>query len=111
MGAAGLGARVALVERAPARRRLPEHRLRAVEGAAAIGARGGRRAAGAGGSASASPASSADFAAVMRRMRERRADISPHDSAERLRAAGVDVYFGDARFTGAIDASTSAAGR
>src|SRR4029077_9388578 len=41
-----------------------------------------------------------DFAAVMRRMRERRADISPHDSAERLRAAGVDVYFGEARFTG-----------
>jgi pyruvate/2-oxoglutarate dehydrogenase complex dihydrolipoamide dehydrogenase (E3) component len=42
---------------------------------------------------------------VMRRMRERRADISPHDSAERLRAAGVDLYFGDARFTGpsAID--------
>jgi pyruvate/2-oxoglutarate dehydrogenase complex dihydrolipoamide dehydrogenase (E3) component len=42
----------------------------------------------------------ADFTTVMRRMRERRADISPHDSAERLRAAGVDVYFGDARFIG-----------
>ena len=38
----------------------------------------------------------------MRRMRERRADISPHDSAERLRAAGVDVYFGDARFTSRV---------
>jgi pyruvate/2-oxoglutarate dehydrogenase complex dihydrolipoamide dehydrogenase (E3) component len=42
-----------------------------------------------------------DFASVMQRLRERRADISPHDSAERLRAAGVDVYFGDARFAGA----------
>jgi pyruvate/2-oxoglutarate dehydrogenase complex dihydrolipoamide dehydrogenase (E3) component len=41
----------------------------------------------------------ADFGVVMRRMRERRADISPRDSASRLRAAGVDVYFGEARFT------------
>ena len=41
----------------------------------------------------------ADFGAVMQRMRERRADISPHDSASRLRSAGVDVYFGEARFT------------
>ena len=41
-----------------------------------------------------------DFGAVMRRMRERRAEIGRHDSAERLQAAGVDVYFGEARFTG-----------
>ena len=41
-----------------------------------------------------------DFAAVMQRMRRIRARISRVDSAERLRAAGVDVYFGDARFTG-----------
>jgi pyruvate/2-oxoglutarate dehydrogenase complex dihydrolipoamide dehydrogenase (E3) component len=41
-----------------------------------------------------------DFPVVMRRMRERRADLSPNDSAARLRAAGVDVYFGDARFSG-----------
>ena len=47
-GAAGLGATVALVERAPDGRRLPERRLRAVEGAAARGrAPGTRRAAGA----------------------------------------------------------------
>ena len=64
---------------------------------AAAEARRARRA-----SASASPGVDADFAAVMRRMRERRADISPHDSAARLRAAGVDVYFGDARFTGRV---------
>jgi pyruvate/2-oxoglutarate dehydrogenase complex dihydrolipoamide dehydrogenase (E3) component len=34
----------------------------------------------------------------MRRLRDRRADIAPHDSAERLRALGVDVFFGEARF-------------
>jgi pyruvate/2-oxoglutarate dehydrogenase complex dihydrolipoamide dehydrogenase (E3) component len=28
-----------------------------------------------------------------------RAEISPHDSAQRLQAAGVDVYFGSAKFT------------
>jgi pyruvate/2-oxoglutarate dehydrogenase complex dihydrolipoamide dehydrogenase (E3) component len=38
---------------------------------------------------------------VMQRMRERRAGISPHDSAARLRGAGVDVYFGEAAFAGA----------
>src|SRR4051812_13503742 len=41
-----------------------------------------------------------DFAAVMERMRRVRARISRVDSAERLRLAGVDVYFGDARFVG-----------
>lgn len=41
-----------------------------------------------------------DFAAVMARMRARRADIAPHDSASRLAALGVDVFFGRARFTG-----------
>ena len=41
-----------------------------------------------------------DFAAVMERMRRIRADIAPHDSAERLRAAGIDVFFGAARFSG-----------
>ncbi len=41
-----------------------------------------------------------DFAAVMARMRRIRADIAPHDSAERLRNAGIDVYFGPARFSG-----------
>jgi pyruvate/2-oxoglutarate dehydrogenase complex dihydrolipoamide dehydrogenase (E3) component len=42
---------------------------------------------------------SVDFAAVMQRMRKRRAAIAVHDSAERLRAAGVDVFFGGAAFT------------
>ncbi len=99
MGAAGLGARVALVERAllggdclntgcvPSKAILRSAR------AAAEARRApelGIRVAGV----------DADFTSVMRRMRERRADISPHDSAARLRAAGVDVYFGDARFAG-----------
>ena len=98
MGAAGLGARVALIERGllggdclvtgcvP-----PKANIRTA--CAAADARRadafGVRVAGI----------EPDFAAVMRRMRERRADISPHDSAARLRAAGVDVYFGEARFT------------
>ena len=41
-----------------------------------------------------------DFAAVMERVRSVRARVSRHDSAERLAALGVDVFFGDARFTG-----------
>jgi pyruvate/2-oxoglutarate dehydrogenase complex dihydrolipoamide dehydrogenase (E3) component len=41
-----------------------------------------------------------DFAAVMQRMRRLRAEISQHDSARRFQGQGVDVYFGDARFTG-----------
>ena len=100
MGASGLGARVALVERAllggdclntgcvPSKALLRSARAAAeARRAPALGVRAGQV--------------EADFALVMQRLRERRADISPHDSAERLRAAGVDVYFGDARFTGA----------
>jgi pyruvate/2-oxoglutarate dehydrogenase complex dihydrolipoamide dehydrogenase (E3) component len=98
IGAAGLGARVALVERAllggdclvtgcvPSKAILRSARAAAeARQAEAVGVR----------VAGVEP----DFGAVMRRMRERRADISPHDSAARLRAAGVDVYFGEARFT------------
>jgi pyruvate/2-oxoglutarate dehydrogenase complex dihydrolipoamide dehydrogenase (E3) component len=98
MGAAGLGARVALVERAllggdclvtgcvPSKAIVRSARAAAdARGAGAVGVR--------------VTGVEADFGAVMRRMRERRADISPHDSASRLRSAGVDVYFGEARFT------------
>ena len=46
-----------------------------------------------------------DFAAVMQRMRRIRTRISRIDSIDRLRAAGVDVFFGEARFT-APDAVT-----
>ena len=99
MGAAGLGARVALVERGllggdclntgcvPSKAILRSARAAAeARRAPSLGVR----------VAEVVP----DFAAVMRRMRERRADISPHDSAARLRDAGVDVYFGEAAFTG-----------
>jgi pyruvate/2-oxoglutarate dehydrogenase complex dihydrolipoamide dehydrogenase (E3) component len=40
-----------------------------------------------------------DFATVMQRVRAVRARISRADSAHRLTAAGVDVFFGQARFT------------
>ena len=43
---------------------------------------------------------SVDFAAVMERMRRVRARISRRVSAQRLSSAGVDVYFGEARFAG-----------
>jgi pyruvate/2-oxoglutarate dehydrogenase complex dihydrolipoamide dehydrogenase (E3) component len=41
-----------------------------------------------------------DFPAVMQRMRGIRARISRADSVRRLSAAGVDVFFGEARFAG-----------
>jgi pyruvate/2-oxoglutarate dehydrogenase complex dihydrolipoamide dehydrogenase (E3) component/uncharacterized membrane protein YdjX (TVP38/TMEM64 family) len=41
-----------------------------------------------------------DFPAVMERMRKLRADISPHDSAERFAKLGVDVFLGEAHFAG-----------
>ncbi len=41
-----------------------------------------------------------DFGTAMERMRRIRADIAHHDSAARLRDAGVDVFQGEARFTG-----------
>ncbi|MEO7967120.1 MAG: FAD-dependent oxidoreductase, partial [Gemmatimonadaceae bacterium] len=42
-----------------------------------------------------------DFAAVMDRMRRLRARICRGDSADKLTAAGVDVFFGQAEFAGA----------
>jgi pyruvate/2-oxoglutarate dehydrogenase complex dihydrolipoamide dehydrogenase (E3) component len=39
-----------------------------------------------------------DFPAVMERMRKLRADLSPHDSAERFAKLGVDVFLGEAHF-------------
>jgi len=40
----------------------------------------------------------ADFAAALTRMRRLRARIGRHDSAERLRGLGVDVFLGEGRF-------------
>lgn len=42
-----------------------------------------------------------DFGQVMERMRRLRADISPHDSAKRFQELGVDVFLGGGKFTGA----------
>jgi len=42
-----------------------------------------------------------DFAAVMERMRRSRAGLAAHDSAARLQRLGIDVFFGDARFIAA----------
>jgi len=44
-----------------------------------------------------------DFSAAMQRMRRLRAQISPVDSAQRFRDLGVDVYFGHAQF---VDSNT-----
>lgn len=41
-----------------------------------------------------------DFAVAMERMRRLRAGISRHDSAKRFRSLGIDVFIGEARFTG-----------
>lgn len=97
--AAGLGAKVALVERhlmggdclntgcVPSKALLAAARAVAhVRGAGAFGVRCGPPA--------------VDFLAVMERLRRLRAQIAPHDGAARFRDLGVDVYFGEGRFTG-----------
>jgi len=42
---------------------------------------------------------SVDFAGVMERMRRLRAGISHHDSAQRFKDLGIDVFLGDGRFS------------
>ena len=49
------------------------------------------------------------FAAAMKRMRKLRAAISAHDSAERFRKLGVDVYIGHGRFIGPSAAEVAGA--
>jgi pyruvate/2-oxoglutarate dehydrogenase complex dihydrolipoamide dehydrogenase (E3) component len=41
-----------------------------------------------------------DFAAAMARMRRLRASLSPNDSARRFASLGVDVFLGEGKFTG-----------
>jgi pyruvate/2-oxoglutarate dehydrogenase complex dihydrolipoamide dehydrogenase (E3) component len=101
-GAAGLGARVALIERelmggdclnvgcVPSKAIISAARMAANlrdAGECGINVSG----------------SSADFGEVMRRMRRLRAQISPMDSAKRFTELGVDVFFGQGSF---IDGST-----
>lgn len=100
VGAAGLGAKVALVER----RRLggdclntgcvPSKALLRCARVAANARRAGDFGIRVGGEPE------VDFPAVMERMRRIRAEIAVHDSAERLRDHGVDVFFGEASFAG-----------
>lgn len=44
--------------------------------------------------------SKVDFPAVMERLRQVRAGISPHDSAQEFTKRGVDIFLGAGRFTG-----------
>ena len=104
-GAAGLGAKVALVERSlmggdclnvgcvPSKAVISAARTAAtVNNAHAFGVE-------------VPQGVNVDFAAVMERMRKLRARISPNDSAARFRDLGIDVYFGQGRFidSGTID--------
>ena len=98
-GGAGLGARVALVERhllggdclnvgcVPSKAVIASARAAAgTRAAQALGVN--------------APPADADFAAVMARMRRLRADLAPTDGAPRFAGLGVDVYLGSGRFTG-----------
>lgn len=51
------------------------------------------------------------FADVMERMRAARRAVEPHDDPERFRAMGVDVHFGQARFVSAREIDVEGVGR
>lgn len=100
IGAAGLGAKVALVERGlmggdclnsgcvPSKALIRAARaVASVRDAAEFGV--------------AAQGTVVDFGKVMERMRRLRAGISAHDSAKRFSEQGIDVYLGQAAFTGA----------
>lgn len=99
-GAAGLGAKVALVERhlmggdclnvgcVPSKALISAARAAAnARNAGEFGVEGTENA-------------RVDFARMMERMRRLRAGISKHDSAARFRELGVDVFLGSAEFDG-----------
>lgn len=102
VGAAGLGAKVALVEKhllggdclnagcVPSKTLIRSARAigdvrRATQGEFGIQLEG---------------ALSVDFAQVMARVRRIRAEISHHDSAQRFKELGIDTYLGEGHFTG-----------
>ncbi len=101
-GTAGLGGRVALIERdkmggdclntgcVPSKALIASARhIAAIRNASALGLK---------------PVEPEfDFTEVFQRMRDRRAVIEPHDSQERFESLGVDVFRGDATF---VDAHT-----
>lgn len=99
VGAAGLGAKVALIERhlmggdclnvgcVPSKALIRASRAVAqVRGAGAFGVK-------------VPDGVTVDFPAVMERLRRLRADISGNDSAARFKKLGVDVFIGQGRFT------------
>ncbi len=99
-GAAGLGAKVALLERhllggdclnygcVPSKAIIRSSRISVdIRDAALFGLK-------------VPPGTEIDFPAVMERMRRLRANISRHDSAARFRDLGVDIFLGEARFAG-----------
>ena len=106
-GAAGLGAKVALIERqfmggdclnvgcVPSKAIISSARAAAaVSGAGEFGV-------------NVPEGTEVDFAKVMERMRKLRSDISPHDSVKRFSELGIDVFLGQGEF---IDSSTIAVG-
>jgi len=101
MGAAGLGAKVALIERdllggdclnvgcVPSKAMLSVGRfVQSLRRAESLGVR-----------LSGEP--DVQFPEIMTRLRKLRAEISPHDSAERFRSAGIDVFMGHGQFISA----------
>ncbi|MFM7149024.1 MAG: FAD-dependent oxidoreductase, partial [Gemmataceae bacterium] len=99
-GAAGLGARVALVERhrlggdclnfgcVPSKALLRSARMAAeVHRAGRFGVR-------------VDGDVSVDFPLVLQRMRQLRSELARNDSAQRFRSLGVDVFLGEGRFVG-----------
>lgn len=113
-GAAGLGARVALIERrmlggdclnfgcAPSKGWLRSARAASeASGASRFGVTGIDRG-----------ALGFDFGAAASRTRALRAELARHDSAERFRALGVEVIFGEARFAArdAVEVEASGSG-
>jgi pyruvate/2-oxoglutarate dehydrogenase complex dihydrolipoamide dehydrogenase (E3) component len=101
-GAAGLGAKVALIERSLMGGDCLNVGCVPSKGVirAARSWHEARQAAERFGGPAVDPQSRGDFGAAMARMRRLRAGISVHDSAERFRSLGVDVFLGDGRFTG-----------
>jgi pyruvate/2-oxoglutarate dehydrogenase complex dihydrolipoamide dehydrogenase (E3) component len=99
IGAAGLGAKVALIERhllggdclnvgcVPSKTVIRSAKmLGEIARASSLGVQVGDV--------------SVDFGDVMARMRRVRADLSEHDSVHRVTKLGIDMVLGDARFTG-----------
>lgn len=109
MGAAGLGARVALVERhllggdclnygcVPSKSLIRS--ARAAYDARQVASFGG----------DGSHSLTVDFGSVMERMRRLRAAIAHHDSAQRFADAGIDVFLGDAKFVSPDEVEVSGA--